>query len=183
VCHNYGVSATSICVDGSRETFVTRLNRMNEQTIDVLLIFGGTNDYGNRAATSLGEITDTPASGKNFYASFKYLIEAAYAKYPSATIAVITPLRRKSNYDGADGGDTPNTYGISLEDIANAEIEVAKLYGCPVLDLYHHGSLNPIFSDQKALYTFDGLHPNQAGVNRWLIPQISMFVESIVKFM
>jgi lysophospholipase L1-like esterase len=174
VCNNYGVSATSIC-DGSSESFVTRLNNMTQTNIDILLIFGGTNDYGDKRAHTLGNITDTPAQGVNFYASFKYLIETAINKYPNAIIAIITPLRR-STY-------AANTYGISMEDIVNAEINVANYYGLPVLDMYHHGSINPTIDIMRTNYTADGLHPNQAGINRFLIPIFSEFTYNILKYL
>lgn len=173
VVNNYGVSATSIC-DGSSESFITRLNRMTESSVDVLLIFGGTNDYGDNRAHTLGTITDSPAQGTNFYASFKYLIEQAVTKYPSAIIGIITPLRR-SRY-------TENKYNISIEDIVNAEIEVARHYGCPVLDMFHEGNLNPEISIHSTTYTADGLHPNQNGINRFLIPKISEFSLKLLSY-
>lgn len=174
ITNNYGVSATSIC-NGSNESFVTRLNNMTQSSIDVLLIFGGTNDYGDKRAHTLGTINDTPEQGTNFYASFKYLIEAAINKYPNAIIAVITPLRRSTF--------AANSYGISMEDIVTAEINVANYYGLPLLDMYHHGSINPAIQIMRTNYTADGLHPNQAGVNRFLIPILSNFTYSILKYL
>lgn len=171
--NNYGVSATGIC-DGSDESFVTRLNGMTESSVDGLLIFGGTNDYGDKLATELGSITDTPAEGTNFYAAFMYLLEQAIVKYPSAMIGVIIPLRRYSN--------SANTYGIRMDDIADAEIEICKEYSIPYLDLYHEGGLNPENSTLKSAYTADGLHPKQAGINTFLIPKIAEFVDRLVGY-
>lgn len=172
--NNYGVGGTGIC-NSSREAFVTRLNRMTEATIDLLLIFGGTNDYGARYATTLGSIADSPAQGTNFYASFKYLIESAIAKYPSAVICIITPIRRNDI-------TAANQYGITLEQIVNAEIEVAEYYAIPVYDYYHDGGINPNVSAHRTTYTNDGLHPNQAGINKWLAPQITKFVANLLAF-
>lgn len=171
--NNYGLSATSIC-NGSSEAFVTRLSNMTETAIDLLLIFGGTNDYGDNRAHSLGSISDAAAQGTNFYASFKYLIEAAINKYPSAVIAVITPMRRQTG--------TTNSYGISIEDIVNAEVEVARYYGIPCYDFYHDGGINPAINAQKTRYTSDGLHPNQAGIDKFLAPQFTKFVKDALAF-
>lgn len=171
--NNYGVSATSIC-DGSSESFVTRLNRMSEQSIDLLLVFGGTNDYGDRRAVTLGTLSDSPAQGTNFYASFKYLISTAINKYPSALIGVITPMRRQS------GGENAN--GISIEDIVNAEIDVAKYYGVPLLDFYHYGGINPAITVHYDNYARDGLHPTQAGLDKFLIPMFTEFVRSLLAY-
>lgn len=173
VACNYGVSATGIC-DGSAESFVTRLNRMTEEWIDCLVIHGGTNDYGDKLAHTLGTIDDAPAQGQNFYASFKYLIEHCMAKYPMAQILVVTPIRR--NDSGA------NEYGISMEDIARAEKEVAALYGVHCYDFYHDASFNPAITAQRNLYTSDGLHPNQEGINRFVGPTIAIAVEQLIHY-
>lgn len=171
--NNYGVSATTIC-NGTDEPFVTRLNRMTETTIDLLLIFGGTNDQyiASQQNIVLGSISDTPAQGKNFYASFKYLIQTAINKYPSAIIAVITPMRKQ--------GGTNKVNGINVEDIANAEIAVAKYYGIPYYDFYHEGGIDPDISAQRTRYTADGLHPNQVGINKWLAPQFTKFAKDLL---
>ena len=168
--NNYGVNASSIC--NSSETFLSTLNSMTETWIDSLVIFGGTNDYGDDRVIALGTISDTPQQGTNFYASFKNLIETALTKYPMAQILVVTPLRRRT--------ETANAHGITLADIANAEIEVAKYYGVPVYDLYHEGGLNPAINAQGNAYTADGLHPNQNGINLFLIPKLTEAVRKVI---
>lgn len=175
--NNYGVGGTGICYNATYEPFVTRLNSMAETNIDCLLIFGGTNDFGDKRAHSIGSINDTPALGDNFYASFKHLIEASVNKYPSAAIGIITPIRR-SDINAAK----PNQYGITLDMIVNAEIEVARYYSIPYLDFYHAGGLNPQINIHKTMYTSDGLHPNQAGINKWLAPQITKFAANLLAF-
>ncbi len=171
--NNYGVSATSIC-NGSSESFVARLNNMSQSKIDLLIIFGGTNDYGDKRATTLGTISDTAAQGTNFYTSFKYLIETAINKYPSAQIGIITPMRR-STY-------SVNSYGISIEDIVNAEVAVAKYYGVPCYDFFHEGGVNPQINIHRTTWTSDGLHPNQAGINKWLAPQFTKFIADLLSY-
>lgn len=171
--NNYGVNATSIC-DGSSESFLARLTRMTETFLDCLVIFGGTNDYGDERALTLGSISDSPAQGTNFYASFKNLVESAITKYPDAQILVVTPLRR---YGGG-----ANSKGISMEDIATAEKTVAEYYGVECLDLFHEGGFNPNISAQKDKYTSDGLHLIQLGVNRFLGPRLAEAIERVIKF-
>ena len=171
--NNYGVSGTSVC-NGSSESFVTRLNNMSEENIDMLFIFGGTNDYGDKRAVTLGTINDTPEQGTNFYASYKYLIEQAFNKYPSAQIAVVTPMRR-SNY-------VANSYGISMEDIVNAEIKIAEYYGLPCFDFYHHGGINPAIAVHKNMFAPDGLHPNQLGIDTFLSPRFTEFVRECISY-
>lgn len=169
--NNYGVSGTSIC-DGSSESFYTRLNRMTENYIDCLVIWGGTNDYGDLRAATLGSITDTPAQGTNFYASFKNLILTAINKYPDAQIMVITPMRRQNNGTNANG--------ISMEDIVNAEIEVARFYGVHCFDFYHTGGINPEIAAQRTKFTSDGLHANQKGIDTFIAPRFSEEIERVI---
>lgn len=175
-CHvnNYGDSGTGICYHQSYQPFVTRLNNMVEANIDLLLIFGGYNDCVSNFATSIGTINDSPALGGNFYASFKHLIEAAITKYPSAVIAVITPLRSKKN-TALNG----NTNGVTLEQIVNAEVEVCKYYGIPCYDYFHTGGLSRL-TTQLSLYLGDDVHPNQAGIDKWLAPQFTKFAADLL---
>ena len=173
VVNNYGVSATSIC-SGSSESFVERLNRMTEQNIDMLFIFGGTNDYGDNRAVTLGNISDNPSQGNNFYASYKYLIEKSIKKYPNAIIAIVTPMRRQY-------GDA-NMHGISIDDIVNAEIEIANYYGLPCLDFYNDGVINPAIKTYREKFTSDGLHPNQLGIDTFLAPKFSSFINECIKY-
>lgn len=172
--NNYGVSGSGICGSESYETFSARLARMTETKIDLLLIFGGTNDYGNDRVVTLGTISDTPAQGSNFYASFKYLIEQAMTKYPDAMIGIITPMRRQRI--------TPNAHGITPAMIVQAELDVAEYYSIPVFDFFHHGVINPELSVYTSGYTSDGLHPNQKGIDEYLAPQFSEFARKLLQY-
>lgn len=169
--NNYGVGGTGICNSATFQPFETRLNAMTETTIDALIIFGGFNDYHGQLAASLGTINSTPALGSNFFASFKHLIEAAKTKYPSAAIGIITPMR--SRYYEA------NNKGISLEDVVNAEIEVAAYYGIQCYDFFHDGGITVL---DVNTWTSDGIHPNQNGINKWLAPQFSRFVANLLSY-
>ena len=171
--NNYGVGGSGFCADTEHETFFARLSRMSETDIDMLLIFGGTNDFAGNRAHSLGTISDAPALGSNVYASFKYLINAAIAKYPHAVIAVITPMRR--------GDNITNSYGIKLEDIVDAEVAVAKYYGIPCLDFFHDCGLTSQTA-QMSIYTNDGIHPNQACIDKFLAPAFTEFVRETLAF-
>ena len=169
--YNHGLSGSGIC-NGSVTPLTTILDNMTEAWLDCLVIAAGTNDYGDERAHSIGSINDTPAQGTNFYASFKYLIEQAVNKYPMAQILVITPMRRR--YSSA------NQYGIALEDIVNAEIEVARYYGVKCFDFYHEGGINPANDWQRVTYTQDGLHPNQKGIDLFLAPRFSKAIEELI---
>ena len=71
---NLGIGGTSVCtsshVTASLQPFVNRLNTIPADT-DVIVIFGGTNDWGNNA--TLGTISDNGNS--SFYGAYKYMLE------------------------------------------------------------------------------------------------------------
>ena len=70
--------------------FCTRLHEMDDDA-DVIVIFGGTNDFGHGDAP-IGTMNDrTP---NTFYGACHTLFSEAIAKYPTATIVVMTPLHR-----------------------------------------------------------------------------------------
>ena len=171
--NNYGKEATSIC-EGSLESFYSILNRMTESKVDLLLIFGGTNDYGDRRATSMGSISDSPAIGKAFYPAFKYLVEQAITKYPSAQIGIITPMRRSEN--GASSA------AVNMDKIVEAEIAVSNYYCTHLLDFYHNGGIMSQLSNIRKTFTTDGLHPNRTGYERFLAPTFTEFARSILQY-
>ena len=167
--NRYSKGGTGYCTGSTYEPFETRMLSMTEQTIDMLLVFGGFNDYNNASmATSLGSMSDTPALGHNFYASMRHFIEAAINKYPTAIIAIITPMR-SSHY-------AANSRGIKLEDIVNAEIEIARYYGVPCLDFYHEAGVLTSQFQPNSRWTNDGIHPNQACIDKFLAPAFTEFV-------
>lgn len=174
--NRYSKGGTGYCTGSTYDPFETRMLSMTEQTIDMLLVFGGFNDYNNtNMATSLGTMSDTPALGHNFYASMRHFIEAAINKYPTAIIAIITPMR--SSYYTAK----PST-GIKLEDIVNAEIEIARYYGIPCLDFYHEAGVLTSQFQPNSRWTNDGIHPNQACIDKFLAPAFTEFVRETLAF-
>lgn len=174
--NRYSKGGTGYCNGPVDVPFETRMLGMTEQTIDMLLVFGGFNDYnGNNMATSLGSMSDTPALGHNFYASMRHFIEAAINKYPTAIIAIITPMR--SSYYTAK-----SSTGIKLEDIVNAEIEIARYYGIPCLDFYHEAGVLTSQFQPNSRWTNDGIHPNQACIDKFLAPAFTEFVQRTLAF-
>lgn len=173
--NRYSQGGTGYCTGSTYDPFETRMLSMTEQTIDMLLIFGGFNDYNNtNMATSLGSLSDTPALGHNFYASMRHFIEAAINKYPTAIIAIITPMR-SSHY-------AANSRGIKLEDIVNTEIEIARYYGIPCLDFYHEAGVLTSEFQPNSRWTNDGIHPNQACIDKFLAPAFTEFVRETLAF-
>ena len=69
--------------------------------------------------------------------------------YPQKIIVFVTPIKR-----GADPKHK-NGNGNTLEDFADAILDVCGQYGIPTLDMFRTCPLNPSIASQQALY-FDG---------------------------
>ena len=157
---NYGISGTRLARqiggDDCGGAFTDRYLGMNDEA-DLILVFGGTNDYGhgNVPFGTWGDRTPDTFIGA-CHALFSGLIN----KYPAARIVIMTPLQRT-------GGNNPcaNT-GKPLLDYVDAIIQVADHYSLPVLDLYRTAGICPDIPAQRELFMPDGLHPNDAGAHR-----------------
>ena len=163
--YGYGISGTRIArqvtirinpwVDDRH--YVTRLPQM-EDTADVVVIFGGTNDYGHGDA-ALGCMDDR--TDDTFYGALHNLYTACREKYPTATIVVMTPLHRL--WENRVYNDFNFRNVGTLETYVNIIKEVAEFYKLPVLDLYNVCPLDPNDEAQKNELAPDGLHPNDKG--------------------
>lgn len=140
--------------------FVSRVEGM-ESKADVVVVFGGTNDYGHGDAP-IGTPSDRTDS--TFYGALHCLYLALLKKYPAAQIVVMTPLHREGE------NNLLNDFGLRnvgfLSDYVRIIKEVAAFYALPVLDLYSLSGIQPDVPLLKERYAPDGLHPNDAGHER-----------------
>lgn len=165
ICRNYGVGGTRI----ARQTvpsdirqydmdFCLRAEEMNPDA-DIVVVFGGTNDYGHGDAP-IGEPSDQ--TEYTFYGALNVLFTRLKQKYPSATIVVITPTRREN--DESPRGEGGKKYdAATLKEYSDIIKEVAGKFGLNILDLNSYSEYNPNDGELKKKYTLDGLHPNDAG--------------------
>ena len=137
--------------------FRSRVASMDESA-DVVVIFGGTNDYGHGDA-AMGCFEDR--TDDTFYGALHNLYSDLIAKYPTAQLVVMTPLHRLGENEAYNG------FGVRcvgcLEDYVEVIKEVAGYYGIPVLDLHRVSGLQPEVPALREQYMPDGLHPNDAG--------------------
>lgn len=165
-CRNYGVSGTKIQQmifqyenEAKNESFIQRVDRMDPDA-DVIIVFGGTNDWGEGDAP-LGTMSDRDPY--TFYGACHLLFEKLINKYPNSEILVLTPLhRRRENVPEADGLRHINNDAI-LEDYVKIIREVAEYYSLPLLDLWKIGKFQPSVPMLKEKFMPDGLHPNDDG--------------------
>ena len=172
---NYGIGGTRIAKQKSITNeqydcndFCGRFRQMDDNA-DIIVVFGGTNDYGHGDA-DFGTFEDrTPDT---YSGALHYLMRGLIEKYPTKRIVFITPLHRE--------GDTrPNAlHGKTLKAYVDQLKLTAEYYSLPVLDLFAAGSIQPDIPAQKAAYCPDGLHPNDAG-NRLIAERLKTFLETL----
>ena len=178
ICQNYGIGGTRIArqktatVEKWDRDFISRVPEMDADA-DIVVVFGGTNDFGHGDAP-LGTMSDrTPYT---FYGALHCLYTALTEKYPDVPVVILTPLHRL-NEDSPKGDNKPEPVG-TLKEYVNIIREVAEYYSFPVLDLYKESGLQPKVPVIQKKYIPDGLHPNDDG-NAILAHKIARFLETL----
>ena len=180
ICYNHGIGGTRI----ARQTEVSENPRHDldfpsrvgelEEDADIVVVFGGTNDYGHGAAP-FGNFDDR--SVFTFYGALHTLYVSLIEKFPRSTIVILTPLHRRNERDPIVEGCHPTKKHILAQHV-DAIREVAEYYSLPVLDLFKTSGLQPAIPLIREMYMPDGLHPNDAGYEI-LANKIINFLESL----
>lgn len=151
-CVNYaigGSTLTNYAGDGTpqktRDPLIDRYTVMDTDA-DIVFISIGTNDWWYTWCP-LGSDTDTATT--TFRGALHTMIRGLLDMYPQKVIVFVTPIKR-----GADPKHK-NGNGNTLEDFADAILDVCGQYGIPTLDMFRTCPLNPSIASQQALY-FDG---------------------------
>ena len=177
----YGVGGTRIAkqtVPSENQVydrdFCSRADDM-DRTADIVMVFGGTNDYGHGDAP-LGDVNDR--LNDTFCGCCYHLFKNLRDFYPKSDIIVVLPLRRL---------DDENPYGEqgkksiamgTLSDYAERIRQIAVKFAFPVCDLRAEEQLNPNVKVSAERYFTDGLHPNDAG-HALLAEKIANFLAEI----
>ena len=173
ICQNYGIGGTRIARQKTPteekwdRDFISRVPEMDNDA-DIVVVFGGTNDFGHGDAP-----IGTPYT---FYGALHCLYTALTEKYPGVPVVILTPLHRW-NEDSPKGDNKPAPVG-TLKEYVNIIREVAEYYSLPVLDLFKESGLQPKIPVIQQKYVPDGLHPNDAG-NEILAHKIARFLEML----
>lgn len=160
IAKNLGMTVKSYAVGGSgyfkgasSATFdvnniVDKISQA-ESEYDIVSFMAGVNERN----LTLGEPTDViPTEGNptTCCGAVKLAIEKAIEKYPTAQIFLITPTP-------GTGNDATPKQG-NLAKYVDKQIEIARMYNIPVLDLYHESGLRPWNTDNHAKYYRDYCH-------------------------
>ena len=150
-----------------------------DTTADMVIVYGGVNDYIHGDAP-FGEIGDTtPAT---FCGSVYFLMNFLRETYGNKPVVFMTPARcflRKEVDDrivSTHAKKLPG--GKPLVAYADVILETAKKFDIPVLDLYRNLGLDPHEPECYDTYTIDGLHFNDAG-HAVLAQRLKEFIDTL----
>ena len=168
---NYGISGTRIAKQSVASEnpkwdmdFLSRCDAMSNDA-DVVVVFGGTNDYGHGDA-KIGNFDNMDVY--TFYGALRTLMEKLINKYPGKPIVFMTPLHRSVEEEK----------GKKLITYVNIIREVAEYYSIPVLDMYAKSGIQPQVKIIEEKFCPDGLHPNDDG-HRLMAERIGNYLKAL----
>ena len=166
--YGYGIGGTRIAPQRQPSAnprhdiyFGSRVDEMIPDA-DIVVVFGGTNDYGHGDA-AFGTMADRTED--TFCGSLHLLMRKLIERYPEALIVFMTPLHRLGE-TGRDYNERGVRGAADLQAYVDAIIEAAAYYGIPVLDLFRISGIQPEIPAIRERYMPDGLHPCDAGHER-----------------
>ncbi len=139
--------------------------------VDVVVVFGGTNDFGTGTAPFGGADDTRPDT---FCGAVEYLMTYLQETYPHAQLVFLTPARRWGDTDPA-GNLARRGEPLVLTDFVDVIKAKAAAHGIACLDMYADFPIDPNDPMQRAQYTTDGLHFNNAGH--------AVIAETLLKFL
>lgn len=184
--NNYGISGTRLAHQTRPSEkprydlcFCGRAYDM-DPTADMVIVYGGVNDYIHGDAP-FGELGDTtPAT---FCGGVYFLMNFLRETYGNKPVIFMTPARcflRGGEVDdrkvSAHAKKLPG--GKELLAYVDAIKETAKQFDISVLDLYHKLGVDPHNEKDYDTYTIDGLHFNDAG-HAVLARKLKDFIEAL----
>ncbi len=178
--YNYGIGGTRLAHQKTPSEkprhdlcFCGRAYDLNPEA-DIIIVYGGTNDYGHGDAP-FGEYGDqTPDT---YCGAVYWLMNFLKNQYPNAKVVFITPARRVSDLERSA---RKNKLPCAKPLLAYGEViqRQAKDFDIPVLDFYHDLGINPNNEAERVKYTTDGLHFNDEG-HAVLAQKIAEFLKSL----
>lgn len=172
---NYGLGRSHLAnfkSDWKVESFEERMTAMDKE-LDMVVVFGGTNDFGHSDTADFGTFTDGTSDKLTFYAGLHRMYSYLSLTYRGKPVVIVTPIHHgyevdTHEYDKLDDGTF--TEGINsktqktFKEYVNAIKEVAAFYSLPVIDAYSYSGMTPwIESLSDRHYFRDGLHFTQIG--------------------
>lgn len=142
-------------------THVSTLESINWDSVDIVTISYGTNDFTN--GYEIENVNDK-YDITTYKGALRTSIELLLTKHPNVKIVLITPSWRWYPGDVYKDSDDYAVDGQYLFEFAEALISVAKEYHLPYIDMYYESGFNK-FNRLQYFYANDGTHPKNNGVN------------------
>ena len=126
---------------------------------DVIVVYGGTNDYGHGDAPFGTNEDRTP---ETFCGAVHFLMQFLRTEYPAAKLVFMTPARRRGDERALP---IPGRCEDKHPLIAYVDeiLTVAREYGIATVDLYRELGIDPNREEDVQRYAPDGLHFNEEG--------------------
>ena len=182
--NNYGIGGTRLAhqIKPSEKPrhdlcFCGRAYNM-DTTADMVVVYGGVNDYlhGDAPFGAIGDTTPATFCGAVYFL-MRYLREV----YAEKTVIFLTPARlfyREIDDQKPSVHERKYVMGKPLRAYADVILQTSKQFNIPVLDLYENLGINPRDPQMYTAYTVDGLHFNDAG-HGVIAEHLSAFIKAM----
>lgn len=159
---NHGIGGTRIAKQINKyspefddKDFCIRVEQLEEDA-DIVVVFGGTNDFGHGDAP-LGDFYNRDPY--TFYGACHTVMTRLYERFLGKTVVIMTPIHRVDEYRFYPDGNLRRNLRSYVEIIR----EMADHYSLPLLDMYASSGIQPEIDAFREAYCPDGIHPNDAG--------------------
>lgn len=160
--YNRGVGGTTVTQINSSTNHMsgdTRIETIPTDS-DVVLVFGGHNDW-SYASIGMGDIkTDTLSESTSFKSAFALMLKKIQTRCPNAKIITMTPVGGRTEEASTNQDKQFYIRDLCMSDFANAVKEVSAYYGIPCIDINANSGINTL---NHTTYIADLIHPNLEG--------------------
>lgn len=157
--------------DNDDASLVTRSKKIDFSQTDTVVLFAGTNDYGQ--SLPVGHYDDK--TDHTMMGAINLTLENIYKSNPNINILMITPSWRARIHDKIhfeDVESNTNKRGRYFKEYVHSIVKMSRKYDLPVLNLYKKFGVNKLNYKQ---WLYDGLHPNDQGYQK-LANKIAKFM-------
>lgn len=132
---------------GSENSIYAKIQALEaDETVDLITLWGGTNDWNSGIALSDFE-TELPKATRNdstFCGGALTDIETLIQKFPKARIVIVGTTPRSWSNNTKNSRTTPNANGKYLQEYNDALRTIAEYYGLPFVDLMKTSGVNTL---------------------------------------
>lgn len=153
-----------------------RLQSIDWQNVDIVVVLGGTNDWYN-GGSSLGETGSTDE--KTTLGAVNKILQMLNSTYPHIQIYWFTPIVR---HIGAESSWSDSTWAGNLQSSGRTLVEFIDIikneverYNIPICDLYRTLGWNQ-YNFKYYFNSGDGTHPNRG--LRFIANKVASFIEA-----